>query len=308
MCSVCSSTVSASRSRDRDDRVLVRIRRRRRADVLLELAQGRVRALGLPVDVERRCVVDSGRERGLACRQQRTEVRVDLADLVRRARRDRRDRRCLHVVCAVRRDAVRVGVTCAAGEVVALVDGDDEERIALVDAVGLQTIEERRRTRRCSRTAAADSPPRRGRRRVRACGCRARRRCTRTSPARRSPASARPRRACSSRAHRRSPGTRRTLPVGSLMSVPSVAFTQALPPRDRRVDVLGAEQRLVALVRSRDGRRLVGLRVRAPARTVRCPSRNGSRCRRSRPCAGPASSSSFRSSPCRTRSRCRHLG
>ena len=39
---------------------------------------------------------------------------------------------------------VRVGCAGAAGEVVALVDGDDEERVVLGDPVVLQPLEERR--------------------------------------------------------------------------------------------------------------------------------------------------------------------
>ena len=42
----------------------------------------------------------------------------------------------------VRRDAVRVRGHRAACEVVALVDGDHEQCVALVDAVALQTVEE----------------------------------------------------------------------------------------------------------------------------------------------------------------------
>ena len=48
-----------------------------------------------------------------------------------------------HVRVRVRQRAVRLRDADAAGVLVALVDGDHEERVALVDAVGLQPVEER---------------------------------------------------------------------------------------------------------------------------------------------------------------------
>src|SRR5207248_1114107 len=114
-----------------------RIERLRAGHVTLQLPQrpnpvlipGRV---AVYVDGRRRVAVD--RERRLATRKQRGEVRVDLADLVRRARRH-------DVEIAVRVSPVAV-VRDAAGEVVVLVCGDDEQRVVLVDPVLLQTLEE----------------------------------------------------------------------------------------------------------------------------------------------------------------------
>src|SRR6476619_4698513 len=78
-----------------------------------------------------------------ARRRERLQVRRDLADLVRRARGDGRRARRMRV----RERAVGLRCPDTACEVITLVDRDDEERVALVDAVARQTLEERRERR-----------------------------------------------------------------------------------------------------------------------------------------------------------------
>ena len=116
----------------------VRIERLRGSGVTLELSQGRIGGSRIAVDVDRRSRVAVDRERRLRGRrrEQRAQVRVDLADLVRRARRRR-------IEVAVRVAPIAV-VRDAAGEVVVLVGGDDEQRVLLVDPVLLQPVEEGR--------------------------------------------------------------------------------------------------------------------------------------------------------------------
>ena len=80
-------------------------------------------------------------EAGRTHRQLRLDVEVDLADLVRRTGRRRRPRT---VRVRVRERAVRLRDPHATCELVALVDGDHEERVALVDPVRLQPREVRR--------------------------------------------------------------------------------------------------------------------------------------------------------------------
>ena len=80
-------------------------------------------------------------EVALARGHQRLDVQVDLADLVRRTCRRRRPRA---VRVRVRERTVRLRGSDAPRVLVALVDGDHEERVALVDAVRLQPGEVRR--------------------------------------------------------------------------------------------------------------------------------------------------------------------
>src|SRR5207244_11923432 len=79
------------------------------------------------------------REGRTACWQFRRDVQVHLADLVRGASR----RRCPRAICVrVRERAIRLRDAGAAGIVVTLVSGDNEERVALIDPVVGETIEE----------------------------------------------------------------------------------------------------------------------------------------------------------------------
>ena len=75
----------------------------------------------------------------------RRQVRVDLADVARKARGAEGGAALLGgVVLARRRDAIAAGVQRrAARVVVALVDGDQEHGVALVDAVVGEPVEER---------------------------------------------------------------------------------------------------------------------------------------------------------------------
>src|SRR2546428_1696434 len=79
------------------------------------------------------------REGRTACSQLRRDVQVHLADLVRGASRRRGPR----AICVrVRERAIRLRDAGAAGIVVSLVSGDNEEGVALVDAVIGETLEE----------------------------------------------------------------------------------------------------------------------------------------------------------------------
>src|SRR5207244_11242539 len=79
------------------------------------------------------------REGRTACWQFRRDVQVHLADLVRGASRRRGPR----AICVrVRERAIRLRDAGAAGIVVTLVSGDNEERVALIDTVVGETLEE----------------------------------------------------------------------------------------------------------------------------------------------------------------------
>jgi hypothetical protein len=120
-----------------------RIVRCQRADVVLERSRHRRIGRRVPDQVERgrhvrvdveRCGVRSLRG------EEPVKVHVDLSDVVRRA-----PCRAGHVRPLARgRDAVAPRVRrLAAGEVVALLDGEHEQRVVGGDAVGLQAVEER---------------------------------------------------------------------------------------------------------------------------------------------------------------------
>ena len=112
----------------------------------LEVPNRGARRIGIPREVERRRVVTVHREaedrharrvmtddqgaRNLVV-QQRVDVRVDLADLVR-------------AVLTRNPDAVAVRLLHT-DEVVAFVDGEDEQRVLLGDAVVREPLEERRK-------------------------------------------------------------------------------------------------------------------------------------------------------------------
>ena len=97
----------------------------------LELARLRIRLARIARDVDVRCVVRVDGERCLVVElrpDHRAQVAVDLADAG---------------VVAGRDDAIAArGRRLVSDKVVALVDGEDEERVALVDAVGGQAVEE----------------------------------------------------------------------------------------------------------------------------------------------------------------------
>ena len=203
----------------------------------------------------------------------------------------------------------------AAREVVALVDRDHEERVALVDPVLLQVLEELLRTRCRSPSAAAGARSRRGRSpssstsrsRAPARGGRARRRCSRRSPARRSPASL----DVAERVLREHPVEAGEPAVADRVGdrVAARVGHAGVAAGDRRVDVFRAEQRLVARC-SRPARRRAGRACALPfavARRSTWSASSGSRCRRSRS-ARPAESAfaSFHSGePVRRPSSCR---
>src|SRR5207249_1526099 len=108
--------------------------------VPFHLAQRRIGAHGVAVDIERRRGVAVDRKARGPGRELRLDVEVDLADLVRGAGRGR----CPGAV-RVRpgEGAIRLPYPVTAGEVVALVRGELEQRVRLVDAVRSEAGEER---------------------------------------------------------------------------------------------------------------------------------------------------------------------
>ena len=108
--------------------------------VPFHLAQRRIGAHGVAVDIERRRGVAVDRKARGPGRELRLDVEVDLADLVRGAGRGR----CPGAV-RVRpgEGAIRLPYPVSSGEVVALVRGELEQRVRLVDAVRSEAGEKR---------------------------------------------------------------------------------------------------------------------------------------------------------------------
>ena len=96
---------------------------------------------GVPVQVEGRRVVGVHRE--VRAAGERLQVRVDLSDLVRRAR-EHADRvgRAVRMRVRQRAGMGRIGRADPTGEVIALVDGDHEQRVRPVDPVRCEIREE----------------------------------------------------------------------------------------------------------------------------------------------------------------------
>src|SRR6202022_247140 len=117
----------------------VRINRRRGSRIALELSHRGVGPAGLTVDVDgwRRIEVDA------VCRlpggQDRVQVQRDLTNLIRWAGLTRR-----HIAegVAVRERTIGLRGAGAAGKVVAFISGDREQRVVLRDAIGGQPLEE----------------------------------------------------------------------------------------------------------------------------------------------------------------------
>ena len=207
-------------------------------------------------------------------------------------------------MCVVRERAVRLRRSRPAGEVVALVDRDDEQRVVLRDPVVREPGEERVERRVVGGQLLLVVGL------ARAGGASERVVVVRVGDVRE-----RHRNAVLLHLRDLAEGVLGERPVeageaavavASVMLVPSVAFTHGLPPVIAGLTYFAPNSAIDAVVRAGDDRRVVRLRVRRVA-DRRCRLRSGSRCRRSppAPASGWCSPRSTPASRSRRRASCR---